>query len=201
MAYTKTNWVNGTTPLNDKNMNKIENELENLDTNISKSTDEYSSTRTYSIGELVIYNNKLYKANQDITTAEAFNSSHWTEVTLLSDVNEIKAVVNNNADNLNKMDEGIKDLDNGQTSLQAQINNLPKKVNEVWGKSMSFEIQPGQHALAMINSTDCLMVWMSGGGMHFTRLYGSEAQVTSSGNTVTINFADNRDFTGNAIIT
>lgn len=87
MAYTKTNWVNGTTPLNDKNMNKIENALENLDTNISKSTDEYSSTSTYSIGELVIYNNKLYKANQDITTAEAFNSSHWTEVTLLSDVN------------------------------------------------------------------------------------------------------------------
>lgn len=100
MAYTKTNWVNGTTPVNDTNMNKIENALENLDTNISKSTDEYSSTRTYSIGELVIYNNKLYKANQDITTAEAFNSSHWTEVTLLSDVNEIKSVVN-------KMDEGI----------------------------------------------------------------------------------------------
>lgn len=107
MAYTKTNWVNGTTPLNDKNMNKIENALENLDTNISKSTDEYSSTRTYSIGELVIYNNKLYKANQDITTAEAFNSSHWTEVTLLSDVNEIKSVVNNNADNLNKLNDAI----------------------------------------------------------------------------------------------
>lgn len=107
MAYTKTNWVNGTTPLNDKNMNKIENELENLDTNISKSTDEYSSTSTYSIGELVIYNNKLYKANQDITTAEAFNSSHWTEVTLLSDVNEIKSVVNNNADNLNNLNDVI----------------------------------------------------------------------------------------------
>ena len=114
MAYTKTNWVNGTTPLNDKNMNKIENELENLDTNISKSTDEYYSTSTYSIGELVIYNNKLYKANQDITTAEAFNSSHWTEVTLLSDVNEIKSVVNNNADNLNKMDEGIANIDSNK---------------------------------------------------------------------------------------
>ena len=33
MAYTKTNWVNGTTPLNDKNMNKIENELSDLDRN------------------------------------------------------------------------------------------------------------------------------------------------------------------------
>lgn len=47
MAYTKTNWVNGTTPLNDKNMNKIENELENLDTNMNKkanSADVYTKT-------------------------------------------------------------------------------------------------------------------------------------------------------------
>ena len=132
MAYTKTNWVNGTTPLNDKNMNKIENALENLDTNISKSTDEYSSTRTYSIGELVIYNNKLYKANQDITTAEAFNSSHWTEVTLLSDVNEIKSVVNNNADNLNKMDEVInskQDKLTAGTGIEITETNIINNLN------------------------------------------------------------------------
>ena len=137
MAYTKTNWVNGTTPLNDKNMNKIENALENLDTNISKSTDEYSSTRTYSIGELVIYNNKLYKANQDITTAEAFNSSHWTEVTLLSDVNEIKSVVNNNADNLNKLNEGIDakaNIDDVYTKTQLDDNLLP--MRRVLGSSL-----------------------------------------------------------------
>ena len=105
-----------------------------------------------------------------------------------------------NATNLNKMDAGIKDLDNGQTSLQTQINNLPKKVKQTWGASMSFEMQSGQHALAMISNTDCLMIWMSGDGMSFARLYGSNAQVTSSGNTVTINFANNRNFTGNVII-
>lgn len=135
MSYTKTNWVNGTTPVNDTNMNKIENALENLDTNISKSTDEYSSTRTYSIGELVIYNNKLYKANQDITTAEAFNSSHWTEVTLLSDVNEIKSVVNNNADNLNNLNDVIDAKANTsdvytKTELDTKINALDSnKIN------------------------------------------------------------------------
>ena len=139
MAYTKTNWVNGTTPLNDKNMNKIENALENLDTNISKSTDEYSSTRTYSIGELVIYNNKLYKANQDITTAEAFNSSHWTEVTLLSDINEIKSVVNNNADNLNKMDEGIANID---TKINSKQDKLTAGTGiEITGKNTINNIQ------------------------------------------------------------
>lgn len=105
-----------------------------------------------------------------------------------------------NADNLNKMDAGIKNLDNGQTSLQAQINNLPKKVKQTWGRSMNFTMEAGQHALVMISSTDCLMVWMSGSGMSFARLYGSKAQVTSSGNTVTIKFSDNVNFTGNAII-
>lgn len=32
MAYSKTTWVNGQTPINDTNLNKIENELEALDT-------------------------------------------------------------------------------------------------------------------------------------------------------------------------
>lgn len=138
MAYTKTNWVNGTTPLNDTNMNKIENALENLDTNISKSTDEYSSTRTYSIGELVIYNNKLYKANQDITTAEAFNSSHWTEVTLLSDVNEIKSVVNNNADNLNKLNTATSSADGLMSKTdKSKLDNIFNSIYPVGSIYMS----------------------------------------------------------------
>ena len=33
MAYTKTNWTNGTTPINETNLNKIETELKNLDDN------------------------------------------------------------------------------------------------------------------------------------------------------------------------
>ena len=35
MAYSKTNWVNGTTPANATNMNKIENELELLDNGLT----------------------------------------------------------------------------------------------------------------------------------------------------------------------
>lgn len=77
---------------------------------------------------------------------------------------------------------------------------LGEVANLIWGTSMSFEMQPGQHALVMISNTDCLMVWMSGGGMSFIRLSGSGAQVNSSGTTVTIKYSDNRNFTGNAII-
>lgn len=90
-----------------EDMNEIKNAINSNSEEISKSTDEYSSSKTYSTGDLVIYNNKLYKASQDITTAEAFNSSHWTEVTLLSDVNEIKDVIDakaNSADVYTKND-------------------------------------------------------------------------------------------------
>ena len=54
----------------------------------------------------------------------------------------------------------------------------------------------------MVNHTDCLMLWMAGGqALNVVRLYGTSAQATSSGTTVTIKLANNGNFTGNAIIT
>ena len=41
----------------------------------------YSDSSTYSSGDLVIYNHILYQASEDITTAEEFDSSKWTQVT------------------------------------------------------------------------------------------------------------------------
>ncbi len=74
----------------------------------------------------------------------------------------------------------------------------------LWGTSMSFQMSIGQHALVMLNATDCLIIWMGGivGSESITtaRLYGTEAQANLSGTTVTVYFSDNRNFTGNAII-
>lgn len=73
-----------------------------------------------------------------------------------------------------------------------------------WGPSMSFTMQSGYHALVMLNNTDCLMIWMGGNvgseSITIARLSGTDAQVNSSGTTVTVYFSDNRNFTGNAII-
>ena len=44
--------------------------------------DEYSSSSTYDLGDLVIHDNVLYKCTTAITTAEAWNSSHWTATTI-----------------------------------------------------------------------------------------------------------------------
>lgn len=42
MAYTKTNWVNGETPINATNLNKIENGIENNDTSLENKLDKTS---------------------------------------------------------------------------------------------------------------------------------------------------------------
>lgn len=42
----------------------------------------YDATLTYEEDDLVTYNGVLYKANQDISTAEEWNSSHWTQTTV-----------------------------------------------------------------------------------------------------------------------
>lgn len=42
--------------------------------------DEYDPTKTYAVGDYCLYDLALYQCNTAITTAEAFNSTHWTQV-------------------------------------------------------------------------------------------------------------------------
>ena len=41
---------------------------------------DYDSTSTYFQGQFVTYGGNVYEAKQAITTAEAFNSSHWNRI-------------------------------------------------------------------------------------------------------------------------
>lgn len=73
------NWQNGTTPINETNMNKLVQE--------DMITDAYSSSSTYAVGDYCIYGNTLYKCTTAITTAEAWNSAHWTAVSVADEIN------------------------------------------------------------------------------------------------------------------
>ena len=44
----------------------------------------YSSSSTYAVDDLVIYNNVLYKCVTAISTPEAFNAAHWQSTTIAS---------------------------------------------------------------------------------------------------------------------
>lgn len=52
-------------------------------------SDSYSSSSTYAVGDYCIYGNTLYKCTTAITTAEAWNSAHWTAVTVADEINEL----------------------------------------------------------------------------------------------------------------
>lgn len=81
MSYQKKNWEDLpdiTTPITATDLDRMENGI--ADANGAIGADEYDSTATYDINDLCIYNNTLYICTTAISTAEAWNSAHWTEV-------------------------------------------------------------------------------------------------------------------------
>lgn len=72
------------------NISDIINTLTSLnDTKLNKTvvTDAYSSSNTYAVGDYCVYGNTLYKCTTAISTAEAWNSAHWTATTIATELN------------------------------------------------------------------------------------------------------------------
>lgn len=91
MAYVKTNWVDNTTPINETNLNKIESGIKNNDINIGE--ENYDNTKTYEVGDIVRYNEKIYKCITAITTAENFDSSKWEQTNIVEIVQSEKSKI------------------------------------------------------------------------------------------------------------
>ena len=82
--------------------------------NGSIGVDAYDDTATYAVGDLCIYNNTLYKCTTAITTAEAWNASHWTATSIADELankanasntytkTQVDNALNNKQDKLNK---------------------------------------------------------------------------------------------------
>lgn len=54
---------------------------------------EYSSSKTYAVGDYVYHNGTLYKCTTAITTAEAWTSGHWTAAKLADDCSGLMTAV------------------------------------------------------------------------------------------------------------
>lgn len=95
MAYTKTTWQNDQAPaINATNLNKIEQGIFNNDALLSVllevigiDADTWVSTDTYSLGDIVIYQNRLYEniTGNYTTTNPASDTTNWQETTILVD--------------------------------------------------------------------------------------------------------------------
>lgn len=55
--------------------------------------DPYDATKTYAVGDYVIYNGKLYRCNTAIYTAETWTAAHWTETQMTDDVADLKSAL------------------------------------------------------------------------------------------------------------
>lgn len=91
MSYTKTTWVNNTTPIDETNLNKIESGIKNNDINIGE--ENYDNTKTYEVGDIVRYNEKIYKCITAITTAENFDISKWEQTNIVEIVQSEKSKI------------------------------------------------------------------------------------------------------------
>lgn len=91
MSYTKTTWVNNTTPIDENNLNKIESGIKNNDINIGE--ENYDNTKTYEVGDIVRYNEKIYKCITAITTAENFDISKWEQTNIVEIVQSEKSKI------------------------------------------------------------------------------------------------------------
>lgn len=77
--------------LDDNQAGHLQNEIDTTNTNANRlltalglATNTYDSTSTYAVGDLVIYNNAIYKCTTAIITAEEWNETNWELVNILT---------------------------------------------------------------------------------------------------------------------
>lgn len=58
--------------------------------------DDYSTSKTYAVGDYVIYSGNLYRCTTAITTAEAWTAAHWTRAQVGPDLDDLKSALDEN---------------------------------------------------------------------------------------------------------
>lgn len=82
LETTATDLVEAVNEVNDK----ADENATSIATALANMSDEFSTSKTYKVGQLCIKDDKLYRCTTAITTAEAWNSSHWTETTIAEEI-------------------------------------------------------------------------------------------------------------------
>lgn len=96
--------------------------------------DEYSPDETYTAGRLVIQNNALWKAKQDISVAEPWTPEHWELTTLAAELSAVNS----------RIDSRIiqAEIFNGNVACEADIQKMVTGYTIPEGYTLiSFDIQ------------------------------------------------------------
>ena len=104
--------------------------LNNTKLNKTVVTDVYSISSTYAVGDYCIYENTLYKCTTAITTAEAWNSAHWTAVNISDELESIKGELSNKL-NSNKVIQENGTASTSNVYSSKAIQNILNKIHPV----------------------------------------------------------------------
>ena len=94
------------------------------------------------------------------------------------DVNEIKDVVNNNADELTTANTNI-------STLQAKTQYITR-YDSSWSTSITFKLPPGHIALVMTNTSCMYQLWNPDDKLNNSAIYGSGLTFTRASDKTTI---------------
>ena len=105
----------------------IEADLTNIKEVLGIDVETYSAEQTYNVGDLVVHSNKIYECNTQITVAEAWDNTKWTEVDVLELIKNI--------------DNELQAKQTEITELQQDNTNLLNALPEVTGEGSNIVLQ------------------------------------------------------------
>lgn len=127
------------------------------------SYDAYDDTATYTVGDLCIYNNALYKCTTAITTAEAWNASHWTATSIAVEISELLSDIGDNS---------------------SDIANIITNLGGMKAKTYTVEGNGGLLTLPSYNNVCLIFIGRGEGGLYFGHWTGVTPIVTASNHNV-----------------
>ena len=94
------------------------------------------------------------------------------------DVNEIKDVVNNNADELETAQDNIE-------TLQTKVEEITRYFS-AWATSVTFNVPAGHNALVIASTSAVYLLWNPDDQLNNTAIYGSGVAFTRASDKTTI---------------
>jgi hypothetical protein len=132
-------------------------DLDNLD--MVQIADDFSASKTYAIGDYAVYNKKLYRCITKITTAGAWDSAKWVEISVMGDLGD-------RLDMLVTMQE-IREEEDEPTSEIVQL------INPEW---ISWTVIAGRHCARIYER-----IPLKGNGMYYDNPYRAELTDPANG--------------------
>lgn len=97
--------------------------------------DKYAPTKTYVIGDYVVYSDLLYKCITAISEPEEFNSEKWTNIKIATEIEQINNSVSQKADKNNVYDKPTIDT---KVDVLNDAIALKANANDVYTKSETY---------------------------------------------------------------